>query len=473
MRIELFKHLLREEARLHTAFYSKGNFFSFPLAIMLLSGAVTASLTGFTQRGVDLVRTGTFLIGFFFIAGMMSGTFGLQASDFLERRFGDFGRLFSAAMLLPVRLSDIFLAAAASDAAFYLGWLIVPVIGGAFVGTLVMGGAVAIFWRLLVAAAAAFAMGILLSFFLTITYNRSRTLFLAAIGLLAAAGTGLWSVMGAAAFAPQYLFLSPGLLSGTYTVVWLAVLVGLTRMSVGREYRTRMRKSKELRSRSFSGAMGAMVRKDLIDLGRSHGLIAKPLFNVVLPSALLMLLLMSLQGVTSVVTEHNTLLLFALIVGVLSIGNFNAMLSSDSMAYYSFLPVSLRRFLRAKYALSSIISVTQGAVLVVAFSLLEGSAQGLGGALATLVGVIAYTTSANILIGGLHPNENALSTSNLFAFMGLLLPVLLAMMVLPVVLGSGTWLYAAMSVALLLMAWALFEAGVRRVERRAHLTGTP
>lgn len=93
------------------------NYFSYPFMLMIFFTGITIFSSLFFNS-FNTVKIAIFSINILFIGGIMSGTFGLYARDFLERKFGDVGRLFQNALILPIKLSKVFLSMAISDIFF-------------------------------------------------------------------------------------------------------------------------------------------------------------------------------------------------------------------------------------------------------------------------------------------------------------------------------------------------------------------
>ncbi|MGM5488829.1 MAG: hypothetical protein ACQESG_07820 [Nanobdellota archaeon] len=419
--MDLLRYLLLEEIRLHSQLRGYRSFSLFPLVLFIGTAMVSFFLIRFSSLSGEFAL-GSIII--FFMFGIVCGTFGLHATDYLERRFGDYGKLFANTMVLPIRLRHVFLMTAASDMIFYFGWFILPLVGGVAGALLVAGENIAFMPVLLLSITCAFMTGMGASFLLTVALNRSVTLF---IFLLVFIGTGLAYV-----FLPYRLYAEFSLFFFLCNMLVILKLFMLAAHLIGNEFHTR-RKGKH-HSLRFRG--NHLLFKDFVDLYRTHGLFAKPLFNVVIPSALMLFLLGSLtilEGELALVTQN--LVFVAILLGTLSINFFNVLLAGDSISYYQFLPLGLRDFLWPKMILAQVICSLQGIVLLLIYGYFAGYAY-VGSSFLVLIGFIFYTMCINLFINGLKPNENSLNITSLGLMCILFLPVIITGMVLPFFTGS-------------------------------------
>ncbi len=459
MENNLLRYMLLEEIRLHSELRGSRNFFLFPFILCILAAFITFFMSSYSSFGGSGSLVPAFII-VFFAFGIMSGTFGLHATDYLERRFGDFGKLFSNALVLPIRLSTIFMTAAVSDSIFYFGWFIIPIIAGVAIGLLLTGSSIAHIPLLLLSISSAFIMGISISFFLTVLLTRSKAAFyssLAVIAVISAFGFMRYSM---SFFLPYYMYENPGFLSILSNLLLITILLFLTAKIIGNEYSS-IRTKKMHRSLRFWNS-NTFLFKDFIDLYRTHGLVAKPLFNVVIPSILMILLLSSIdlfKGELSAVT--NNLVFVGILLGTLSINFFNILLSGDSFDYYVFLPAKLEDFILPKMMLSQVICSIIGIVLLVFYAGANSEYANLPAGIVMLLSFIFYTMCISLFINGLKPNDNSLNITSLGWMMLLFLPVIIAGMVLPFLLASF-FVYMLFAVLLGILGLWFYRMGIRK-----------
>ncbi|SEH05164.1 hypothetical protein [Candidatus Venteria ishoeyi] len=462
MRIELFKNLIKEETRLHSSLNNQKSFFSFPFILLFTTFVISSLLFVYSEINLDVTNLVFFSSGFFLITGIMSGIFGLTASDFLERRFGDMGTLFSNSLLLPIKLSDIFVVTALSDFVFYLGWFILPIILGFSAGLLVAGSSIFFVPLWILAVLFAFLLGILLSFFLTVLFTKSMKLFTFILVLISALGAFGFMYLGKIFFLPYYLFVDFSFLSLSINLLIIILLTYLCKITIGNEFSTKIVHTGKVKSFSFNNKINPFVFKDYIDLKRTHGIIAKPLFTVLIPSILLLFLLTSLNQLPfELGSVINNIVFFSVLVGTLSIGFMNTLLMGDSMAYYNFLPVSLKNFIKPKLILTSIICFILGLFMILGYVLINQVYTNILASAIMLLTLIIYANNINFYVNGLKPNETSLSAKNFLKIGMILLPVLLVSMVLPL-LTTNIFYYLGFSLIALIFARIFFKKGLKK-----------
>lgn len=455
MKYELLKHLLIEETRLHSALRGAKSFFFYPVVLLLGTALTAFFMTKYsTMSGIEALSFS--IIVFFFMFGFISGSFGLHATDYLERRFGDFGKLFSNVLVLPVKLSDVFLMAAISDSIFYAGWFILPLIGGAALGIFLAGASIMVIPLLLLSVTFAFVLGIGISFFLSVLITKSKIFFITGLILL----LGGYVYIGKSILLPYVLYMSFSMINLLLNVILIIFFFAITGLIIGNEYNTIKKKGKYT---SFKfGKINTFLFKDYIDLSRTHGLIAKPLFNVLIPSILMLVILSSVkifQGELSLVT--NNLIFVAIFLGTMSVNFFNVLISGDSFSYYVFLPVSLRQFIWPKIFLAELICGIQGAILLLIYAYMNSIYTHLFASLILLFCFTFYTLCVNFNINGLKPNENSINLKSLGLLMLFFLPVALLGMIFPFFF-TASWVYMIFSIFLILAGYMFYSFGIKR-----------
>jgi hypothetical protein len=429
----LIKNMIKEEARLHSSFNNKFNFISFPIIIALITLGISTLILKYTDITFNINNFAFFSNAIFIILGLLMGIFGLNGTDLLERRFGDMGKLFKNALLLPIELNTIFTSAAISDLVFYLGWFILPFTIGITISLLIAKISIILIPLYLVSIAIAFLTGILFSFCLTVLFTKSQKMFTIILSLITVIiTTGI--IYFKRKFIPSYyLFTNFGITSLTINIVLTIFLIYAIKVIIGQEYII-VHKNKALKSYNFKKTKAPMFFKDLIDLRRTHGMISKPLFSVIIPSTLLLLLLNSLKEIplelTSVLTN---IVFFAVMIGVLTTGFMNTLLTGDSMTYYNFLPITPRDFVIPKIKITTIIGIITGSLMLIIFAFINNTIRLIIPAIITLIAITMYSNYTNIAINGLRPAKTALNSKNFLIMGTLLLPILLIYMIMPII----------------------------------------
>lgn len=458
MKVELLKNLLLEEIRLHSELRGTKSFVLYPIVILITTAIASYLLLNYSNLiGSSIAQI---CIMIFFSFGIISGTFGLNASNYLERRFGDFGKLFSNALLLPIKLGNIFFMTAISDSIFYFGWFILPIFGGGALGLIFSNITLTPLFGLFISSGMAFLLGISISFLLTVLLTKSLKKFFVLLIIIFSIFTIGFTGNGIDFFPSYYLYRHLNLLNICLHILLITLLLLLTSKLIGNEYNSIRHKSK-YKSFTFK-EINHYFFKDIIDLYRTHGLIAKPLFNVLIPSAILLVLFSSLnilEGELTILTKN--MIFIAILLGTLSVNFFNVIISGDSISYYVFLPSSLKDFVRPKMIITEIICTFQGTLLLLIYAYINSSFDFLFASFFILIGFIYYTISLNFYLNGLKPNENSLNLNSLL-WMGILyLPLLVIGMVIPFVTTSFL-IIVSFSLILILLGYFFYHLGIKK-----------
>lgn len=462
MKIELLKYMLLEKIRLNSELRGTKSFLVFPLIILIGTAITCYAMLNYSDIiGSSIVQICLIL---FFTFGLISGTFGLNASNYLERRFGDYGRLFTNALVLPIKLSTIFMMDALTDSIFYLGWFILPLFGGGTLALLLSGLNAIPMIGLLTASIIAFLLGMSISFLLTVIITKSTIIFLALLTIISITAIPGFKFQGMSFFPPFYLYKHMGFLSLALNIILIMILFFITSKVIGSEYNV-IKKKEKYKSFKF-GKINHFLFKDMIDLNRTHGIFAKPLFNVAIPSILLLALLSSLNilnGGLSIITGN--LIFVAILLGTLSVNFFNVILSGDSFAYYIFLPASLKDFIAPKIILTQVICSVQGVILILAYSFINSTTELLLASIIVLIPFIYYTVGINFFINGLKPNENSMNVVSLGWMTILFLPMLIVGMTIPI-LTTSLIVHIGFSAIITILGFVFYKLGIRKWSKR-------
>ncbi len=421
MKTNLLYYFIKEEMRLHVSLTNSKNYYSYPFTLICFFAGITLASHYFFS-GLNTIKIGEYFISLLFVGGIMSGTFGLFARDFLERRFGDIGRLFQNSLLLPIKLGTIFLTAALSDTFFYIFWFILPVLLGYSIGLAVFALASFDLIYLAISSIFSFTTGLLLSFIFTVIFQRSKLVFtlltLATVGFC----TFLYSKFQTFLFFPFSIFyIEKSFSSFLMSLLLIILFILFAYLSIGREYTTTIRKKETRTSISFQKKLNPYILKDFIDMKRTGDLLAKPLFNVFIPSVLVLLLFLH----SSLIDYLNFgILFFSIIIGTLGTQMLNSLISSDSMAYYNHLPISLKDFILPKMKLSLLICFLESLIILFFYSYYtKDFSQMLEAAIITL-GLLIYNFALSFYLTGLHPNENIMHSKSFLLYFIYFVPIL-------------------------------------------------
>jgi hypothetical protein len=460
MQKELIKNIIKEEARLHTSFNNKFNFASYPILITLLTLGISTVILQYTNATFKTSNFAFFSNVLFIIFGLLMGIFGLNGTDLLERRFGDIGKVFKNSLILPIKLNDIFTSAAISDLVFYLGWFILPFTTGITLSLIFTKNQVTFIPLYLLSITIAFLTGILISFNLTVLFTKSRKYFLIILVIFASIVT--YGIINFENFIPSYfLFNNFKILSIATNLILILILFFTTKKLVGQEYII-IQKNKRLKSYSFKKTKSPMFQKDLIDLKRTHGIIAKPLFSIIIPSTLLLILLNSIKEIplelNSVLTN---IVFFSVLIGVLTTGFMNTLLIGDSMSYYNFLPITKKDYIKPKIKTTLITSMVFGTLILLIFAIINKTLHLLPISILTLIAITLYSNYTNIAINGLRPSKTALNSKNFLTMGLLLLPVLLVYMIMPI-LTLNIFYYIILTIIVIFIGKIIFDKNINK-----------
>lgn len=459
----LLMNFLKEEVRLHCNLYKKENFYTYPLTLFLFFSIITATgiylYNSFNEEKISIA-----LISLFFIGGVMSGAFGLYARDFLERKFGDYGRLFSNTLILPINLKKTFVTLAISDAIFYLIWFIIPTIAGFGMGSFVMGESINKIFILLLSVFLIFMTGLFLMFVISVIYERSKILFYTVLTIIFITSTYYFTnfPLESIFIYDFYLTNNPtSLLLSIITIIFLALL---SYISVGDTYNTKIKKSSQKKSMNFPKSLNHFIFKDYIDLKRTGGLIGKPLFTVFIPSILILLLFSSMDFLSGFNID---MLFFSIILGTLGTQLMNSLISSDDFRYYRYMPITLKEYVVSKIKLSFIICFTLGTIILTVYGFLNSDINLIIRSIIVLTALLIYNYTLNFYLTGLNPNENIMQSKIFITYFFLFIPVLATSIMINIVLYYIVY-YILYLLIILIISYILLIIGIKYWDKKLY-----
>ncbi len=422
MKKNIIYYFIKEELRLHQSLTKSYNYYSYPIILSIFFALITI-FSYFFYDEFNKTTIAYTSINLFFIAGIMSGTFGLYARDFLERKFGDIGKLFQNLLIQPIKLSKIFLSSAISDSFFYFFWFILPVLFGYTIGLFIIGQDISLNFFLIISALFSFITGLLISFIISIIYEKNKILFGILLISLISIIYFIQKNLNFYSFSPYHLFYSKTSFTLLFSLLSIIILLAIIAyFSVGREFQTKIKKSKNNKSYKFKKNIDPYLFKDFIDMKRTGDIFAKPFFNVFIPSILVLLLFAN-----SSFFDFNDLgtTFFALIIGTLGVQMFNSLISSDNMAYYKHLPITLENFIKPKIKLSLIICFIESFIILILYSYYINDFKYILNGLIVTFSLLIYNFNLSFYLTGLNPNENLMSSKTFLKYFFLLVPILI------------------------------------------------
>ena len=457
---ELLTNMLKEEIRLHTTLYKSRYFYTFPILIAFFSMFITWGVLS-PRSGINLEQPlSLFVILLFFTSGLINGAFGLHAKDYLERRFGEFGKLFSNTLILPISLRKTYLSLAIKDLIFYLFWMIIPVIVGYALTLTILNESLLTLPIYLLCMATAFLYGLLVTFFLSVLYEKNKmlsTIVLSSLGILII--YSIFHLFLIKFFPPYLLLINFGFYNLITNIIGIFVLMLFIYITIGEEYQTKITDSKKESSKLFNKNINPYFVKDIIDLKRTGGLFAKPFFSVFLPSLFLIIIFSTMSYFGEI--EIN-LMLFAIIIGTLSSTLLNTLMTSDSIEYYRFLPVTLEEHVKNKIKLSLLIGFIQGIILLLIFAYSVGDYRNIVSSVLLFVGFLIYNLNLNFFLTGLKPYEYLLNGKVVIQYSIILLPFLVVAMVVSIVLYKKFLMSAILFLILVMLSKFFLKKGLKK-----------
>ena len=462
MKNNILYYFIKEEIRLHMSLTKSRNFYSYPLMLVIFFTGITVFSQYFLES-FNATEVGKYLIGILFIGGAMSGTMGLYARDFLERKFGDIGKLFQNSLIQPIKLSKIFLTTALSDCFFYFFWFILPVILGYGIGLWILGQNSVNILFLIIAGLLSFITGLLISFILSVTYQRSIFYFIIDLIVLLITVFGLIYTFGITNISPFISFyLNETLTSFIISIITIIILAVISYFSVGREYKTRIKKNQIKKSFKFNKKINIYFMKDYIDMKRTGDLIAKPLFNVFIPSVLVLIMFTNSNNVA---INQLGISFFAIILGTLGTQMLNSLINSDNLAYYRHLPTTLKDFIKPKIQLSLIICFIESIFVLLIYSYITKDLSGLFNALIITLSLLIYNFNLSFYLTGLNPNENLMNTKVFLEYFILLVPLLILIVIINILFNNAVIYLLGFLVLSILLGKLYLRLGLKKWDK--------
>jgi hypothetical protein len=275
-------------------------------------------------------------------------------------------------------------------------------------------------------------------------------------GLLIAAwhayGTGAGHLFPPVAFFSNY---SPAALGYSVLLIMIPLLIALAFMTT--EYGETEKKFTNtlspLTERLHLLPHPELVAKDLLDLWRSGSAVGQTLFSFLLPLALIWFSVLLLGNF---IPKQATIMLYAILVGVISSTMYNWLTEFETFCSYAFLPLDVATLLQNKIRTFLLLQAIP-VIFLAAITVWSGPAALLLPALILSCSVSVYALSVVIRLCGLSPNVLIYDVKVLSFYLLALGPVLLVL----VIISFLNPFYAAGSILLLLPSWWLIRSGVR------------
>jgi hypothetical protein len=459
----LFTAMMKEEWRLHASLFGSVGFALFPIMLIVFAAAAGLMLPVFTRSVPVEVLVAACHAGFT-LMGVSVGAFGLMGREVMNRRFGQASLVTYSSRSLPVSDRWIMANFFVKETVYYLGLWVVPAVAGFAIGFAVHHIPLTVAGLLLISLTLSFMTGLSLIFLLSTLFAHSAkaAIVLIALALIAVAVLFVTGNLSPASLLLPLAFFSspsPSLLAGAVLSIVIMSTAGIWWTKV--EYPSG--------SPRYENALLPLERrlgwmphphftaKDLIDLRRSEGGLGKIVFSFLFPVAIIWLLL---EVLLLFIPGLSAVIVFSLLLGAFATTIYNWLTEYEQLSTYLYLPVAAGDLLEAKlqgYALLNAIPL----LLLVAGAAGFGQADLLLPALIAFCSFSAYAVAVIAYVAGLNPNVMLYHTPTLLSFIGLTVPVLIALIFVSL---PNPW-YVGVSIIFVPAAFMLLRKAIRRWER--------
>lgn len=459
--LELLFAMLKEEYRIHTTFFNRRLFFLYPLIVLFISYVLSVFVS---QLSTDVYMLGVAAHFMLFIYGVSVGVFGLHAKDALSVRFDRLSLLLYSSRTLPLSPKMILVTFAVQDMIYYFFLTILPMVFGIALFMPSLGISILNVPLVLLTFTLTFLYGLSVSFFLTMVYSILRKAFLFMFVIfvyLAFVYYDLWfNVMTI-----RSLLLPVSLLNGFAVDVFLISLLvpmGLIIFSLfllRDEPKANKKKSRNLFLPVYdtvlriSNKYSPFVAKDMVDMQRTTGGVSKVLFTYLIPAAMVWVMMSVFSEVLFVI--NNTVLSFAIVVGVMSTGIYNWLNQYDSLGNYRILPVSVRSVIVSKIISYTILSSVASMLILMSVSFVPGALVLLPISVFIMFSVSFYVLSVLVYVAGLEPNVVLYDARAFVRYFMYSMPVLV-----PLMTASFFEVESVLGVVVLMCVAALYFAKI-------------
>ena len=456
----IFTAMLKEEWRVHSTLFGSAGFALFPLLLVFFAFAGALFWPFFSD--VLPAQTAVALIHFcYLLAGASVGAFGLFGREVMNRRFGQASMIAYSSRSLPVSEQTILLNFFLKDTVYYLFFWVFPFIAGLALAAPFVGIPVTSAIRMLATLSLSFLLGLSLAFILSTIYVHSPRILLGIL-IVAAAGAAYYAHSvnaGMIALLPSLgLYYTPSALLLLTTLILIIVPCAISVRFLKVEYREETRRFPETLDR-LAGILAwspdaHLIAKDALDLNRSEGGAGKVVFSFLFP---VMFIWIALFILIRFIPMMNTLMVFAILLGVISSTIYNWVTEFDLFTSYAFLPVEVGTVIRGKLQSYGLLNLVSVAILIAA-GLGTGQVILLFPALLTFASISFYAVAVTVYVGGLSPSIMLYNAKVYLPYLGLIIPVLLFLLFVSI---PNPW-FALSSLCLILPGWYILRQAFTR-----------
>lgn len=428
---ELFRSMMKEEWRMHSAFFGDRGFALFPVVIAAVSMLLSLSMIIFGR----IINQTEVLLGIHYLLlfmGSMVGGFGLLGREVMNRRFGQASLLAYSSRTLPISERVIFSNFIVKDVIYYLFLYVLPFTVG-FVAGAVLIDIHYSFFLLLTTLFLSFCIGLSFVFLLSTIYANlgKKGLFLIIstlmLFLVFFRGTGLDVLYG---LPTLILYTEPSaeILVACLALVLVPSIISLIFLKVDypqyqKHYRNQF---SELTGKLDFYGYSHFMAKDYLDFSRSEGGAGKIVFSFLVPVLLVWLFLPQLL---KVVPGMDILVVFTVVVGMMASSMYNWLVEFDMFSSYSFLPLTVGDVLRSKLNSYSLLNVFPFLVVVIA-TIYAGRTTDIIHVVLLFVAISMYVVSVTVYLTGLNTTFSLYSAGTFTTYLLAIGPVVLGMILL-------------------------------------------
>ncbi|ETA68030.1 hypothetical protein MettiDRAFT_1477 [Methanolobus tindarius DSM 2278] len=423
---ELFRNMMKEEWRMHSAFFGDRGFALFPVVIAAVSMLLSLSMIIFWR----IISQTDVLLGIHYLLllmGSMVGGFGLLGREVMNRRFGQASLLAYSSRTLPISERVIFANFIVKDVLYYFFLYVLPFTVGFVAGAIIIDIHYS-FFLLLMTLFLSFCIGLSFVFLLSTIYANlgKKALFL--LLLIPVLFLIFFQGLEFEVFyrLPSFVFYtepSLNILITCFALVLVPSIISLIFLKVDYPQSQKHYKNQfsEISERLNFYAYSHFMAKDYLDFSRSEGGAGKIVFSFLVPVLLVWLFLPQLL---KAVPGLDTLVVFTVVVGMMASSMYNWLVEFDMFSSYSFLPLTVADVLRSKLNSYSLLNVVPFLVVVIA-TIYAGRLTDIVHMAILFVAISMYVVSVTVYLTGLNTTFSLYSAGTFASYVLAIGPIVL------------------------------------------------
>ncbi len=440
--IKLISLMLKEEYRFHSTFFSKYNFFGFPIMILLFS-FILAIFSPQLMKQLSVNQIYLSLHSLIFLYGLGMGAFAFLGHEYLERRFGQVNFLVSAPILLPIKFKTTFFAFYFHDVIFYIFLTILPLTGGLLLATPFSGIPITSILFLAIMLFLSFLVGISFSFFMSAVYMKNQKVFIIIVVIIILLITSSFQLhwLDYGLIFPslkfqitrswQYLFYAIFLIL-LFTII-ASFLIQERLETVNRH--TDLELPKRIQQFSVTGKYSTLVAKEYLDLVRSRTF-TKIIFSFAVPLVFITFLSWFVNIGLDIPVDFN-IIFYGGMVGFFGMMIYSWQNNTDVIEFYQVLPITVPQVIKSKIIVFAIITSWMSSTFVIVMAIIHNQIFLIGWALLVMFITSFYIVTAVAYLTGLRTNTYLFNITVLMKFLILVLLPLFCITILSFTLDTN------------------------------------